>query len=49
MIKSPKEKDHFKDQGVDERMVSEWTFEKLSGGVWIGLSWLRIGIVGGLL
>jgi hypothetical protein len=46
---SPKEKDHLKDQGVDDRMGSKWTLGRLDGGVWSGFTWLRIGIVGGLL
>jgi hypothetical protein len=36
---SPKEKDHLKDQGVDGRMGSKWTLERLAGGVeWIHLA-----------
>jgi hypothetical protein len=31
--KSPKEKDHVKDQGVDGRMGSKWTLGRLAGGV----------------
>jgi hypothetical protein len=46
---SPKEGDHMEDQGVDGRMVSKWTLGKLTGGVWSGFTWLRIGTVGGLL
>jgi hypothetical protein len=45
----PKEKDHLKDQGVDGRMGSKWTLGRLVGGVWSGFTWLRIGMVGGLL
>jgi hypothetical protein len=37
------------DQGVDGRMVSKWTLGRLVGGVWSGFTWLKIGIVGGLL
>jgi hypothetical protein len=44
---SLKEKDHLEDQGVDgikmDFRVIGW-----EGGVWNGLTWLRIGIVGGL-
>jgi hypothetical protein len=45
---SPKEKDDLKDQGVDERMGSKWTLGRLfwGGG---GFTWLRLGIIGGLL
>jgi hypothetical protein len=43
------EKDHLEDQGVDGRMGSEWTLGRLVGGLWIGVTWLEIVIVGGLL
>jgi hypothetical protein len=33
-----KERDHLEDQGIDERMRSEWTLGRLAGGVWIGSS-----------
>jgi hypothetical protein len=45
---SPREKDHFEDQGVDGRMGLEWILEILVGG-WSGFTWLRIGTGGGLL
>jgi hypothetical protein len=48
-ITSPKGKDHLKDQGVDGRMGSKWTLGRLVEGVWSGFTWLRIGVVGGLL
>jgi hypothetical protein len=36
---SPKEKVHLEDQGVDGRMGSKWTLERLVGGVeWIHLT-----------
>jgi hypothetical protein len=34
-----KEKDHLKDQGVDGRMVSKWTFGRLVGG---GVEWIHL-------
>jgi hypothetical protein len=46
---SPKERDLLKDQGVDGRMGSKLTLERLAGGVWSGFTWLRMGTVGGLL
>jgi hypothetical protein len=46
---SLKEKDHLKDESVDVRMVSKWTFGRSVGEVWSGFTWLRIGIAGGLL
>jgi hypothetical protein len=30
---SPKERDHLEDQGVGEKMGSEWVLGRLSGGV----------------
>jgi hypothetical protein len=49
LVGKPKGKDHLKDQGVDGRMGSKWTFGRLVGAVWSGFTWLRIGTVGGLL
>jgi hypothetical protein len=46
---SLKERGHLEDQGVDGRMGSKWVLGSLSGGVWTGFKWFRIGIVGGLL
>jgi hypothetical protein len=46
---SPKEKDHFEDQGVDGRMGSKWILRRLVEGVWSGFTWLRIGTIGWLL
>jgi hypothetical protein len=45
---SQKEKDHLKNQGVDGRIGSKWTLERLVGG-WSGFTWFRIGIVGAIL
>jgi hypothetical protein len=47
--KSPKERDHSQDRGVDGKMGLEWILGRLVGGVWSGFTWLRIGTVGGLL
>jgi hypothetical protein len=44
-----KERDHLQGQGLDGRIGSEWILERLTGGVYIGSSWLRIGTDGGLL
>jgi hypothetical protein len=46
---SPKEKDQVKDQCVDGRMGSKGTLGRLVREVWSGFTWLRIGIIGGLL
>jgi hypothetical protein len=43
-------KNHLEHQGVDGTVGSKWTLGRLVGGWgWSGLSWLRIGTVGGLL
>jgi hypothetical protein len=49
--KTRKEKDHLKDQGVDERIGIKMDLRETGwgGGVWSGFTWLRIGTVGGLL
>jgi hypothetical protein len=46
---SPREGDHLEDQGVDEKMGSEWILGRLAWGVWIGCNWLRTETGGGLL
>jgi hypothetical protein len=51
LVGNPEEKIHLEDQGVDGRMGSKWTLGRLAGGggVWRGLTWLRLGIAGGLM
>jgi hypothetical protein len=50
LVRKPEGKDHMKDQDVAGRMGSKWTLGRLvGGGVWNGFTWLRIGIIGGLL
>jgi hypothetical protein len=46
---NPREGDHLEDPGVDERIILKWIFERLNGGAYTGLIWLRIGTGGGLL
>jgi hypothetical protein len=46
---SPWEGDHLEDQGIGEKMGSEWILGRLVSGVWIGFDWLRTGTGGGLL
>jgi hypothetical protein len=36
---SLREKDHLKDQGIDGRMRSKWTFGRLVAGVW---EWIHL-------
>jgi hypothetical protein len=48
-LESLKERDHSEDQGVDGKMRLEWILGRLAGGMWNGLTWLRIGTGGGLL
>jgi hypothetical protein len=37
-----RERDHWGDQGVGERVSLRWIFRKWDMGVWTGLGWLRI-------
>jgi hypothetical protein len=46
---SPKERDHWEDQGVGGKLGSEWILWRLAWGVWIGFDWLMTGTGGGLL
>jgi hypothetical protein len=46
---SPKERDHWEDQGIGGKMGSEWIVGRLAWGVWIGFDCLRTGTGGGLL
>jgi hypothetical protein len=36
--KSPKERDHLEDRGVDRRMGSEWILERLAEGCGVNLT-----------
>ena len=40
---------NWKDPGVDGRIILRWIFRKWDVGVWTGLIWLKIGIIGGHL
>jgi hypothetical protein len=40
---------HMEDPGVDGRIILKRNFERLDGGAWTGLIWLRIWTGGGLL
>jgi hypothetical protein len=44
-----RERDHWGDPGVDERIILRRIFRKWDVGVWTGLSWLRIETGGGHL
>jgi hypothetical protein len=37
-----RERDHWRDQGVDGRIILGWIFSKWDVGVWTGFGWLRI-------
>jgi hypothetical protein len=47
LVRKPEERDHPEDRDVEGRMVLELISRKLSGSVWIGFIWLRIGTGGG--
>jgi hypothetical protein len=42
-----RERDHWGDPGVDERLILRWVFRKWDVGLWTGLGWLRIDTGGG--
>jgi hypothetical protein len=46
---SLKGSDHWKDPGVDGRIIFLWLLDKYILRVWIGLIWFRIGAGGGFL
>ena len=41
-----RERDHWGDRDVDERIILRWIFRKREGIVGTGWSWLRLGTVG---
>jgi hypothetical protein len=43
------EKNHWKNPGVDGRIILRWIFRKWNVGIWTGLSRLRIEAGGGNL
>jgi hypothetical protein len=43
------ERHHWRDPGVDGRIILGWIFRKWDVGVWTGLGWLRIETGGELL
>jgi hypothetical protein len=38
-----RERDHFKDPGIDGRITVRYIFKKWDVGAWTGLTWLMIG------
>jgi hypothetical protein len=44
-----RERVHWRDPGVDGRIILRWIFRKWDVGVWTGLSWFRIEAGGGHL
>jgi hypothetical protein len=44
-----RERDHWGDLGVEEKIILRWILRKLDVGVWTGLGWLRIQTDGGHL
>jgi hypothetical protein len=42
-----RERDHWRDQDVDGRIILRWIFRRWDVLVWTGLSWLRIETGGG--
>jgi hypothetical protein len=46
LVGKPEGKYHWRDQGIDGRLILRWIFSKWDVGVWTGLSWLKIGTCG---
>ena len=44
-----RERDHWGDLGLDERIILERISRRWDVGIWTGLGWPRIGTVGGRL
>jgi hypothetical protein len=44
-----RERAHWRDPGVDERIILRWIFRKGDVVLWTGLSWFRIETGGGHL
>jgi hypothetical protein len=49
LVGKPEGENHLEDQGVDGKTGSKSTLGRLVRRVWSGLTWLGIGVVGGLL
>jgi hypothetical protein len=49
LVGKPEGRNHWKDPGVDGRIILKWIFERLGVGAQTGLIWLRTGTDGGLL
>jgi len=45
-VGKPEERDHWRDRGVDGRIILRWVFRKWDLRAWTGSSWLRIGTGG---
>ena len=44
-----RERDNFREPGLDGMIILRWIFRKWNVGVWTGSNWLRIGTGGGQL
>ena len=49
LVGKPRERDHWEDPGIDERIILKWIFRKWDVNLRIGSSWFRIGAGGGHL
>ena len=49
LVRKPEGKSHWGDLGVDGWIILGWISRRWDVGIWTGLSWPRIEIVGGRL
>jgi hypothetical protein len=49
LVGSLKETDHFRDIGVDRRIILQWILRRQGLKMWTGLIWLKIGSSGRFL
>jgi hypothetical protein len=49
LVGNLKDKDHWEDQVIQERVILKWTLNQQDGRLVAGFTWLRMGTSGGFL